>query len=410
MNERRFEQLFYLVVGSFIVFYGLQAFSPLRLTTDGIVYLSLADAAMTKGIHATLSESSPFPKGYPVFVYLLMKARLFSAASLLLSNLLFFVLGLVFSFRTLVNLGFERRPSLVACLLPLASLAAIKHVTQGMSDFLFFALSSCACWLMTISSPYRWLGIVPCVAIAIEVRFIGLALIIPLAVSAWPEVRKRPSFVAIASLLIGAGIFAAVTSGHHYLQANSTMLLRNGLWRFITRNLIVHCQDFGEMVWNLPFSKVSEWSRVPQLLTGSLAIFLFFFGIAQLWSRFQWLSLYLIAYSALIFPWPYSDPRFWLPAMPFVFLSMHEGLKAVFRAVPTRVVMAYVVVFCVVGLIELGYSTRITFAGPAFAHRYGDGRLTAAYLARCSPSPADSNQAQAVHLLREYEWHCRETQ
>ncbi len=336
--DKVIRQAAYIAFGVAIVLYLAQLFTPLRLDSDGIAYLSLADSASREGVFSAVRQTNfPFPKGYPAFVFLLMRAGIFSSPLLVISNLLLFAVALVFSFRTLIALGFQRSHATIACLLTLLSFAAVKHVTQGRSDFLFFALSACACWLMTVSSPYKWVALLPCIVCAIEVRFIGLALIAPLAVTAWPSVSKHRIALAAAALValgcLGVGIWA----GHHYLAY------------------------FGELVVNAPFSKLPSWSHGLMLIIGGAAWLLFFAGIAAVWRRSLWLAGYLIAYGGLIFPWPYTDPRFWLPAMPLVLLATHSGLMALFETLPRGMLVAYDVIFCALGFAALIYSTPDIF-------------------------------------------------
>ena len=394
--------------------YALQVFTPLRLTSDGITYLSLADSATRNGVWTEFSQPGfPFPKGYPLFIFFFMKAGLFSSATLVISNVVLFALGLFFSFRTLLALKFDRTDAQVACLLSALCFASVKHITQGMSDFLFFALASCACWLLTSNHRYRWLGIGLCTAAAIEVRFIGLALIAPILTCAWPFLRKRLLAVAITSGLGVAMLIAGLLAGHHYLGSNALMLRNNGLWRFAGRTFIAHVQDFGEIIANVPLSKIPAELRVPVLFAGVAAMLIFFTGAVALRRRSIWLCSYLVAYSLLVLPWPYTDPRFWVPVMPFVLLSFHEGLTRLFREIPKGFVVAYTVLFCLCGFTALAYSSKLTFAGQQFAKQYGDGRLTNAYLDGCKASTnaiENPGEQEARVLLQRYEWHCRDTE
>jgi hypothetical protein len=397
----------YSTLGISVLLYLVQVFTPLRLTSDGINYLSLADSAATKGVIVAFRQPNfPFPKGYPLFVYLLMAAGIFSSATLVITNLLLFGLGLAFSFRTLITLGFQRSHASIACLLTFLSFVAVKFITQGMSDFLFFALSAAACWSMTLRSRYKWLAILPCVALAIEVRLIGLALIFPLAATAWPFVRKHPAVLAASSIVTLALVSAGALAGRPYLLKNFQMLRNNGLGRFLGKNIVAHCQDFGELATNVPFSKLPAWSYAFTLIVGGLALVVFFAGIVALRGRPGWSSLYMIGYAGVVLPWPYTDPRFWLPAMPFVLLTMHAGWTMLCRKAPKRIVSAYCIVFCALGFVSLGYSTWLTFSGAKFPYRYGDGLLRATYLAQCSPATVGVDQ-QALHLLRRYEWRCQ---
>ena len=400
-----------------VLLYVLQVFTPLRLTTDGVAYLSLADLAATQGFPALAHTEFQFPKGYPAFVFVLMKVGIFSSASMVLVNLICFAVGVALSFRTLLALGFERFQAVMACVLTVLSFAAVKHITQGMSDFLFFALAATACWFMTLQSRLKWLAILPCVACALEVRFIGLALLFPLAAMTWSSAKKRPVALARTGLVVAGLMIAGVWAGRHYVLKNFQILRLGGLAQFLGRNVIAHFQDFGEMMLNVPASKLPVWAYGVTLLVGIIAIVCFWTGIVVLWRRSPWCAAYMAGYCCLILPWPYTDPRFWLPAMPFVLLTLYAGASAVLKAsfktalegVPKLAVVAYCILFCGLGFAALGYSTWLTFSGPKFPDRYGDRLLRTTYLTGCSAPGADVN-LPALNLLRRYEWHCRDRQ
>jgi len=388
--------------------YLAQLCTPFRLTSDAIDYLSFADSALRNGgLNTLLVAPFRFPKGYAVFAFVLMKSGLFSSATMIAANLVFFAIGLALSFRTLIALGFQRNRALIACLLTLLSFTAVKHITQGMSDFLFFAVASCVGWLITVRSAYRWAGIAAATLCAIETRFIGIALLAPLLVAAWPQLRKRQMVLLILGsgtlLLLAVGLW----TGRHYLLGNIGLLRGYGLWQFVARAVHAHSQDFAELIFNMPFSKLpASWS-VLLLPAGAVALSLFVTGIFVMRTRRQWLFAYLLAYTALVLPWPFTDPRFWLPVMPFVFLATGEGIAFVSgRAPKPAVVTPYAVAFCLLGCVALGYSTWLTFSGARFPERYGDGLLRTTYVANCSAASPDANE-RALELLRHYAWRCQ---
>ena len=400
----------FAILGISLSLYLLQVFTPLRLTSDGIAYLSLAKSAIT--MMDIARTDFPFPKGYPLFIFLLMRARLFSSATLVMANILFFLTALAFTFRTLVSQGFPRSHATMACLLTLLSFAVVKHITQGMSDFLFFALAAIALWSMTLSSWHKWLITLPCVVGAIEVRLIGLALIFPLAAIVWPLAKKRLLGRVCCSTAVVTIIVAGAWAGRHYFSANLHLLKSNGPGQFFWKNLIAHSQDFGELIGNAPLSKLPTWSHAFALFLGASAIVFFFVGTVVLRKRFQWCSSYMIGYSCLILPWPFTDPRFWIPAMPFALLTMYAGGMALLNKpkvgiAARRLVSAYCLIFCCLGLGALGYSTWLTFSGPKFPYRYGDGLLRTTYLTGCS-APTAGVSKPALELLKSYEWHCRD--
>jgi hypothetical protein len=86
-------------------------------------------------------------------------------------------------------------------------------------------------------------------------------------------------------------------------------------------------------------------------------------------------------------------------------VAIWKGIVQVFGRIPRWAIVGYAALFSVAGFAALGYSTWITFSGPKFPYRYGDGGLRSAYIAHCSGSAESSNQL-ALNLLRRYEWHC----
>jgi len=392
------------------VLYALQLFTPLRLTTDGIMYLSLADVAAHQGVRAAWHQPFAFPRGYPLFISVFMKAGVFSSATLVLVNLILFAAGLWFNYRTLRAIGFEQTLSLLACLLTVLCFPAVKFITQGLSDFLLFALAACTCWLLTLDGPAKWLSIL-CAGCALEVRLIGLALLAPIAIAMWPTLKKHRALLVTGAVVGTAAVIAGVFAGHRYFTLNVINIQRDGIWRFVEKSILFHAQDFGELTVNAPLSKLPSSTHLAVLIMGGLVLALFLAGLLDMCHRCKWIGGYLIACSALILPWPFTDPRFWLPALPFVVCAVYLAMKRLWTRMPDPVLAVYVTLFSLAGFTALAYSTRLTFSGPAFAYRYGDGTLTATYLTHCSAGTDPNERAQhALHLLQSYEWHCGSTQ
>lgn len=394
-----------LVLGCAALLYAVQVFTPLRLTTDGIYYLSFADAtARGDGLAGLYRQYFLLPKGYPAILFVLMKAGGFSSLVLVTSNLIFFSLGLALNFQTLISIGFERRYSAVLCMLTILSFIAVKNITLPMSDFLFYALSSTALWLMNLKGGLKWLAIVPSLC-AVEVRLAGLALFVPLAFLAWSAVLKHPKLLAPILVALAGFVGIGVWSGRGYFGAFLGYVRKTEIFRFAARAFVLHCRDFGELSANVPLAKLPVWVTPFFLTAGAVALLLFCVGTFLMRKRSPLIFFYLLGYGILILPWPFTDPRFWLPAMPFVFIAIHQALAAPRWHVPKTVFVTYVVVFCALGFAALGYSTWLTFSGSKFPYRYGDGKLRSTYLAGCSAGGNDVNP-EALDLLKRYEWHC----
>jgi hypothetical protein len=398
---------FAVVLGCAALLYAAQVFTPLRLTTDGIYYLGFADAAARgDGLAAVYRHYFFLPKGYPAILFALMKAGVFSSAVLVTSNLVFFSLGLLANLQTLISLGFERRYSAILCLLSILSFVFVKNITLPMSDFLLYALSATAWWLMNLQGGLKWLAIVPSLC-AVEVRLAGLALFIPLAFLAWSSVSKRPRLLIPAFIGLAGFMAIGVWSGRRYFGDFLGYVRKTEIFRFAAQAFVFHCRDFGELTANVPLAKLPGWTHLFFLTAGALALLLFCAGTFVLRKRSPLIFFYLLGYGILILPWPFTDPRFWLPATPLVFVAMHQALAVPRWHVPKMVFVTYGMVFCALGFAALGYSTRLTFSGSKFPYRYGDGKLRATYLAGCSQGGNDVNP-EAADLLKRYEWHCEQ--
>lgn len=394
-----------LVLGCAAVLYAAQVFTPLRLTTDGIYYLSFADtAARGDGVTALYQQHFLLPKGYPAFLFVLMKAGVFSSPVLVTSNLLFFSLGLLLNFQTLLSFGFERRYSAILCVLTIFSFVAVKNITVAMSDLLFFALSAAALRLMTLQGGLKWTAIVPSLC-AVEVRLVGLALFVPLAFLVWTLVSKRPRLLVQLSVALTGFLGIGAWSGRRYFGDYLGYLKKTGVFKLAAQAFVFHCRDFGELTANVPLARLPSRANLFVLPLGALALSLFCVGNFVLRKRSPITFFYLLGYCLLIFPWPFTEPRFWLPAMPFVFLAIHQTLAAPRWHVPKTVLLPYVMIFVALGFAALAYSTWLTFSGPKFPDRYGDGKLRPTYHAGCSASGNDVN-LEAADLLKRYEWHC----
>lgn len=399
------ERVFVLIFGLATLLYLVQIFTPLRLTTDGISYLSFADSAVQgNGLSAIRHSNFYLPKGYPFFLFALMRMGWFSSATLVASNLIFLALALALSFRALINLRVERELASIGCLFTYLSYATVKHVTQAMSDFLFFFLAAFAFWLMTKRTRYRWLTVLPSLC-AVEVRLLGLALFVPIAFLIWQSAARRPKVLVPLGSVLACSLAIGIWTVRRYFATDSSLLQIYGLRRFLWLSSVTHCEDFGQLIINVPWTKLPAWTAELIIVTGAAGLVAFFIGVIALYKSSALISFYLTGCAILILPWPYTDPRFWMPVMPYVVVAIWKAIVRIFARVPKWTLIGYTALFSLAGFGALGYSTWITFSGPKFPDRYGSGDLRSAYIARCS-AEADSINRDALNLLRRYEWHC----
>lgn len=257
---------------------------------------------------------------------------------------------------------------------------------------------------MTQKGLYKWLSVVPALC-AVEVRLLGVALFVPIAFLVWEAAAKRPRIlIPVCGTVVGCAA-VGLWAGRQYFASDLFLLRQEGLGHFVWLAGVTHCEDLGQLAINLPWTKLPSWTAVLIISTGAIALLLFIMGVIVLYKSSALLAWYLVGCSVLILPWPYTDPRFWLPVMPYVVVAIYKGITRFVDRVPKWTLVGYIALFTITGFGALGYSTWLTFSGPKFPDRYGDGGLRSTYTAYCSGS-ADSANPQALNLLRRYEWHC----
>ena len=397
------------VLQSVIVAVGLvyltQAFSPLRLNHDSVELLGLAASVADGRGFLYYGEPSRFPPGYPAIIAVLDRLGLASSSTFILLNCLFVMLGLFASFKVLrrsLNLPVEA--SLLCCVLSVLSFILTKHIPTPGSDCVFFGLTATTLWLLVeseeSSAARRWLLLLSAAllcAASVSVRTIGIALIPALIFVA---IRNRRvmliglSVNVLAVLLIGMRTTYVSLALEKYDKAGGM----SGVAGF----LIFHLCELGELVVNLPFTRMPETARPLIAGIGLLVLVAVLAGILR--HRRSAVSVFGLSYFLIIFVWSYYDPRFWLPVLPLMFAWIALGIEPWLKIPRARfMTVAFLVYFVVTGAGTLVYTTRITFGGSRFPEMYGDGTLTPTYrVARGEDANRDRIIPEALDVLERY--------
>src|SRR6185436_5664505 len=132
-----------------IACYALQTWSPLRLDTDAVALLSMADSAAHGGGFVNQGHETVFPPGYPALIAVLSKSGLGYSSAVIGMNLLLLLGGLFFAYRILERRFFQNKTtSLYMCSLSLLSYVVVKHFTMPLSDVAFFGIAMCCLAVM----------------------------------------------------------------------------------------------------------------------------------------------------------------------------------------------------------------------------------------------------------------------
>lgn len=408
--------------------YLLQIASPLRLVGDGVDYLLQASSAVDGYGFRVHGEQSMRPPGYPALIFLLVKSGIGKSWAIVAWNCFMLGIGCWAGYYVLRrSFALDARFAQILCLLTLLSFVMVKHATYPLSDVSFFG-ASMPCLLLLLQAEgdtstgryWRLAVAVPLLVFCIELRTIGIALI---PAFAWAAVggapwarnvlqslrrRKAASLVLLLLVVIAMAWAGRMFLHSRYLQFNAKTLHRRGVIGNFISDLSDHTLEWGELAVNAPVSKLPAGLELPVRIIGFLALVLAATGLWEKRRTIDALVWYIAGFAAIVFGYPWFDTRLWLPVLPLLMGYILIGAR---RLVPARLlrpaIFAYCSIFCLLGIVALGYSTRLTFAGSRFPDLYGDGTLRATYRAALlgePPKNADDIDPDSLYLLRRYEW------
>ncbi len=403
------------------LFYLLQTFSPLRLSFDTVVLLSVAESASQGEGFLDRGHTTVYPPGYPALVAVLRKAGIATPASLVGLNLVFLAAGLLGSAYVLSQ-GLHRARAeisgtMVLCLL---SFVFLKHATLAMSDVPFFGVEAgCLAAMVSASETHggrgfwpRALGAAVLLLAALAFRRVGLALIPPFFWMLFSSRAMRSRFQShkTAALTIcglvavgGFGIVVKTFTLHDFGVVART----DGLLRLPTEIISYRLTELAEAASNVPTGKTGPLPAALPLGLGVIVLLLVIRGLLTLRGG-TLIKVFMASYMAVLFAWPYRDTRFWLPVLPFLFTCIFQALGSLpgGALLRQRIQNAYRLAFVVLGFVSLANLTYITFSGDRFAERYANGSYRASYCAVWKNCGSGYNPEQvdteAAHILEVY--------
>jgi hypothetical protein len=413
--------LFILLLASL---YGLNVFGNLRLNTDAVTILSSALSDSRGSGRIFHGEPTVYPPGYPFIVELQLMAGISSSYTLVLFNWLLLLVG-VASFVLLLRTAFGLSSSialLFGCLVML-NWIFVKHAPLPITDIPYFGVAFLSLWVIERARGAKsdgtaffmfllgWLLVFACIGI----RRVGISL-----VPVW-----------IAALATRPGWFHRVTASSRWMQTIIAVVLLVPIcvllawfWETVTlrdyhgspsvsgvlvntiRALLLHTRGAGEVILNLPRSKLPPSMGVAFLIIGAIAIALASIGLVR-HRRLGVIEIYCLAYAAIMLAWPASDPRTLIPIVPFLFVYAFNGTESLgLGQWHNRLLVAWAILYTVAGLAALFFSARITFAGKEFPVVYGDWHLRPTYCAFLKTCPVENPLAidsDALELLETFQ-------
>ena len=426
-NQPDFQKAQIGVIVILAVVYILQILTPLRLSVDTVVLLSAAESAARGSGLLYQGHATQYPPGYPMLIAALMRlgiAHVWLIVGLSVGSVL---LGLATARLFLLKDFFsDDSASLTICIVSLLSFVTIKYTVIPLTDPLFFGVAMCSLAVMrSVVSKLRWRKlalIVVLIVISISIRKIGVTLIPALLwiVIGRPEVRRtiiglsfRTKVVIGAVVALAAGIvvwlfFTASTMRTFALIDNASAALGGRTWvDSILSVLAFHFRELGEIAINVPFPALGQTMQSLLPFVGAAAFLLVLCGLFSRRRQLGVVDIFFLTYSAVILVWPFYDPRFWLPVLPF--LVAYVGLSiqyCVKKGISVHVFELWTMGFAIMGLPVLASSTILSFSNSNFGDRYYVDRYHATYCAAgyCASrfDPTQDVDPDALRLLQAF--------
>jgi hypothetical protein len=399
--------------------YCLQIATPLRLNTDTVILLSVAETAEHGGGFLYHGQTTIFPPGYPTLVAMLIRLHVAHVWVIIGINILFLVIGLLAIRNLFRSEGVAEIFTLGVCILSALSFVYIKYSAIPLTDSVFFGVSMCClAYMKPAASCTTWrrvIGSVVLVLLAICIRRIGIALIPAwlymvvfksdgrLLIKRFPGLKVTTvSVAAIVGVAIALVVrkTSSLTDFHAVLNGNPFVDSMLRIFGFRLREL-------GEIAVNLPFPALPRMVQDVLPVVGALVFSLIMFGMFLRRKRFGEIEAYFLSYMAILMVWPYYDPRFWLPVIPLVmwYLALAVDLPTQNKTA-ARLSECYVMIFAVLGVFSIASNTALSFSGSAFADLFaGSYHSTNCAVWRCKAADLAAVDVDGLHLLRYYKQH-----
>lgn len=400
-----------------VVLYLVNCCTPLRLHIDMLRYFAIKDCIELGCPPDSDAARDYMPFGYTALLLLLSKLGILRSWSLVLINCIYLFAGLYL----VVRIFRSALHPLVLVALVLLNWTVIKFTLHPLSEmqYLFFSVSSVYLFhLYTQQKKILYLlAAFGLGGMAFMTRSVGVTLAAALVTGLlWQYrqeliglIRKNKLIVAgLALACIGVVVFSRQLGLNHYTGVFSSQL-KGGvsmpeIWGW-------HFTEWAEIVLNVPVAKATA------MLPGGVGKGLFLVLGILFFAGFLWLlfrrgnrapvivKIYLTYYILLMMNWPFYDPRFWVPVLPFM-AAMVAQCAFPAKAWKKVVVYVYLLAYLALGLGAAGYMTYTSVNKKAFVRTQANGVFRSEYETLFYGKPQEESERQPdpaiVSILRRY--------
>lgn len=394
---------FSLASATICLVFAIQIPSPLRINPDAVTLLHLASRLTDHQPYLQNGSRPVFPIGTPLLFSAMERLGIANSRGFIILNILCLIASALASTIILRSLGLSSPRFGIALILAFSSFILLKHALIPLSDVPYMAASLAAVAAMESASRItgtnkilQFIAALILAAAAISLRRIGIALV-PACVFVWMPSRAPASKTAriAAPIAFVAAILLLLRHDVLYTPDFAAALPPGGLPASIKWILHLRFLDLGEVLLNVPYAKLSHLQPVIPL-AGAALLGVMMFGIWQTRKSLRPAHIYLIAYTAILFLWPYGDNRFWLPVLPLIAAISVQAIEPLAKNRAMRILSAaYVTIYVGLFLIAAVYTTRVTYS-KHFPQVYADGKSSPDYAEAWSSGPITTPTARII--------------
>lgn len=374
--------ILFLLAGCYL----LNCLSPLRLHVDTLRYFAIKDCIELGCDPNSEAAKDYLPYGYTGLLLFLSKIGLLHSWAIILINGIYlsasiFIISKIFNFKfNLYILG-------IALLL---NWTTIKFFVHPLSEMQYIFVSVLSIYFFKkYASTKKIIFIIVAFGfglLAFLTRTVGVTLIAALFAGILWEyktqiiqlIRKHKIIIIIGVLLfIGIIVFSKQLGLTHY-----TGVLNKQFEEGASIGTVFqwHLQEWTEITLNLSMSKVSS------ILSASVTNWLFTilgvicFGVVAILFFHKKnktpiiVKIYFLFYTILMFNWPFYDPRFWVPVLPFVIAGLVTlDYSKIKLPVVKFLGWSYAIAYSAIGIIAIIFMTSTSLNKEKMAQKQANG-------------------------------------
>jgi hypothetical protein len=329
-----------LIAASFVSACAWTARSPIRLTEDVGSYLDVA-AAIEVGKPYDAHER---PITYPLVVVALRRLGITGNPGLIGFNVVCLAVGLAaFAIIAGRDLGLASWEIAVVVSCTLCSRIVFDLVTMAQPETAYLATTMGAVLCASMAASRRrqaiWIaGAIALTAASIALRTVGIALV-PAVLWTFRSKLSGRMWVAAAVTAGCLGLawlsstqYAALVPfhSHTFSQTNAPVFVAGSVVRW-------RLQSIFELFTNLEPVSIARLPGFVRQEVSYLGLLLLMPILIAAWRcRRSTIAAYFAVYCAIIFVWPFSYTRFFMPVVPCLFAFQWLAIRDLWRAVRNR--------------------------------------------------------------------------